>query len=41
MHSTILSLMGLDPNDLSYFFGGLDHKLVGVEGADPIPEIMA
>ncbi|MDF1826558.1 MAG: DUF1501 domain-containing protein [Verrucomicrobiales bacterium] len=40
-HATILSLMGLDPNDLSFFFGGLDHKLVGVEGADPIPEIMA
>lgn len=41
LHATILSLMGLDPNDLTYFFGGLDHKLVGVEGADPIPEIMA
>lgn len=41
LHATILSLMGLDPNDLSFFFGGLDHKLVGVEGADPIPEIMA
>lgn len=41
LHATILSLMGLDPNNLSFFFGGLDHKLVGVEGADPIPEIMA
>ncbi|MDF1656549.1 MAG: DUF1501 domain-containing protein [Verrucomicrobiales bacterium] len=41
LHATILALMGLDPNDLSFFFGGLDHKLVGVEGADPIPEIMA
>ncbi|MEO0414224.1 MAG: DUF1501 domain-containing protein, partial [Verrucomicrobiota bacterium] len=38
LHATILALMGLDPNHLSYFFGGLDHKLVGVEGADPIAE---
>ncbi|MEM9281455.1 MAG: DUF1501 domain-containing protein [Verrucomicrobiota bacterium] len=41
LHATILTLMGLDPNSLSYFFGGLDHKLVGVEGADPIREIIA
>lgn len=41
LHATVLSLMGLDPNSLSFFFGGLDHKLVGVEGADPIREVMA
>jgi hypothetical protein len=41
LHATILSLMGLDPNSLSFFFGGLDHKLVGVEGAEPIREVMA
>ncbi|MEX2578694.1 MAG: DUF1501 domain-containing protein [Verrucomicrobiales bacterium] len=41
LHATILSLMGLDPNELSFFFGGLDHRLVGVEGADPIREVMA
>jgi hypothetical protein len=41
LHATILSLMGLDPNELGFFFGGLDHKLVGVEGADPIREVMA
>lgn len=41
LHATVLSLMGLDPNELSFFFGGLDHKLVGVEGADPIREVMA
>lgn len=41
LHATILQLMGLDPNNLSFFFGGLDHKLVGVEGADPIPDVMA
>ena len=41
LHATILQLMGLDPNNLSFFFGGLDHKLVGVEGADPIPDVIA
>jgi hypothetical protein len=41
LHATILTLMGLDPNHLSYFYGGLDQKLVGVEGADPIRQIMA
>jgi hypothetical protein len=36
LHATVLSQMGLDPDKLSYFFGGLKQKLVGVEGADPI-----
>lgn len=41
LHSTALHLMGLDPNKLSYFFGGLDNKLVGVEGAQPIWKIIS
>jgi uncharacterized protein (DUF1501 family) len=41
LHATILHLMGLDPNRLTYFFGGLDQRLVGVEGAEPIPELIA
>jgi uncharacterized protein (DUF1501 family) len=41
LHATILHQMGLDPNGLSYFYNGLDQKLVGVEGAEPIREIMA
>ena len=41
LHATILHQMGLDPNHLSYFFGGLDQKLVGVEGAEPIHAILA
>jgi len=32
--------MGLDPNKLAYFYGGLDQKLVGVEHVDPIREII-
>ena len=41
MHATALSLMGLDPEKLSYFYNGLDQKLVGVEGAEPIKQVMA
>ncbi len=40
LHATILDRLGLDPNNLSYFYGGLDQKLVGVEGADVIREIV-
>ncbi|MGB1397228.1 MAG: DUF1501 domain-containing protein [Planctomycetota bacterium] len=41
LHATVLQLMGLDPNRLSYFHAGLDEKLVGVEGAQPIWEAIA
>ncbi len=40
LHATILNQMGLDPNSLTYFYGGLDQKLVGVEGAEPIAGII-
>ncbi len=41
LHATVLNQMGLDPNNLSYFYGGLDQKLVGIEGAEPIRKILA
>ncbi len=41
LHATILHQMGLDPNHLAYFFGGLDQKLVGVEHVEPIHQIIA
>jgi len=41
LHATILHQLGFDPNRLSYFYNGLDQKLVGVEGAEPIREIIA
>jgi len=41
LHATILHLLGLDPNRLSYFYGGLDQKLVGVEGAEPIWKVIS
>ena len=40
LHSTALTLMGLDPDKLTYFYGGLDQKLVGVEGAKPIKALL-
>ena len=41
LHATILNQLGFDPNALSYFHAGLDKKLVGVEGATPIRQIIA
>ena len=41
LHATILHQLGFDANNLSYFYGGLDHKLVGPAGAEPIPELIA
>jgi Protein of unknown function (DUF1501) len=40
LHATVLHQMGIDPNGLSYFFGGLDQKLVGVEHVEPIKQLI-
>lgn len=40
LHATILHQLGIDPNKLSYFYGGLDQKLVGVEHVEPIHQII-
>ncbi len=40
LHATVLYQMGFDPNRLSYFYGGLDQKLVGVEPVEPIRELV-
>ena len=40
LHATILHQMGMDPDRLTYFYSGLDQKLVGVESADPIRRII-
>ena len=40
LHATILSRMGLDPDKLTYFYGGLDQKLVGVEGAETMKRLI-
>jgi hypothetical protein len=41
MHATILHQLGLDPNRLSYFYKGLDQRLVGVEEVEPIAKIIS
>ncbi len=41
LHATILNQLGVDPNRLSYFHGGLDQKLVGVEHVEPIKDVIA
>lgn len=41
MHATILHLMGLDHERLTYRYGGLDRKLTGVIQAHPIRGVMA
>ena len=41
LHATILHQLGLDPNRLAYLHAGLDQRLVGTEGADPIRELMS
>ena len=40
LHATVLHQLGFDPNKLTYFFGGLDQKLVGPAGAEPIWELV-
>jgi hypothetical protein len=40
LHATILTQLGIDPDRLTYFYSGLDQKLVGVEGAEPIAELI-
>ncbi len=41
LHATVLQQMGIDPNQLSYFYGGLDQKLVGVGHVEPIKQLIA
>ena len=40
LHATVLTQMGLDPNKLSYFYSGLDQKLVGVEHVEAVKELI-
>ena len=41
LHATVLRQLGFDPNALSYFYRGLDQRLVGPAGADPIHQLIA
>ena len=41
LHATVLRQLGFDPNALSYFYRGLDQRLVGPEGAEPIHQLIS
>ncbi|HAA68415.1 MAG: hypothetical protein CMJ70_21685 [Planctomycetaceae bacterium] len=41
LHATVLRQLGFDPNALSYFYRGLDQRLVGPEGAEPIHQLVS
>ncbi len=41
LHATVLRIMGLDHERLTYEFGGLDRKLTGVVEAHPIDAVLA
>jgi hypothetical protein len=40
LHATILHQLGMDPNRLTFFYGGLNQRLVGVEGSEPIRQLI-
>lgn len=40
LHATILHLMGLDHEHLTYFYGGLNHKLTGVQESHVIQDVI-
>jgi hypothetical protein len=40
LHATILTHLGFDANRLSYLHAGLDQRLVGVAGAEPIHQLV-
>lgn len=41
LHATILHLLGLPPNDLTYWYAGRDHRLTGPEGGRVVEEVFA
>jgi hypothetical protein len=40
LYATVLQQRGFAPNRLSYFYSGLNQKLVGVEPVEPIRQIL-
>jgi len=41
LHATMLNQLGFDSNRLSFFYGGLNQKLVGVEHTNAIKEVIS
>jgi hypothetical protein len=40
LHATVLHQLGLDPNRLTYFYAGLDQRLIGVTEVEPIRQVI-
>lgn len=41
LHATILHLLGLPPDELTYWYAGRDHRLTGPEGGKVVHELFA
>jgi hypothetical protein len=41
LNATILHCLGIDPDRFTFKFQGLEQKLIGVEGAKVVPELLA
>jgi hypothetical protein len=41
LHATILHLLGLSANELTFWYAGRDHRLTGPEGGKVVPELFA
>lgn len=41
LHATILHILGLPPNDLTFWYAGRDHRLTGPEGGKVVDGILA
>ncbi len=41
LHATILHLLGLEPDTLTYRYAGRDHRLTGPEGGKVVRELFA
>ena len=41
LNATILHCLGIDPDRFTFKFQGLDQKLIGVEGAKVVPELLS
>jgi hypothetical protein len=41
LHATLLCILGINHEDLTFFHNGLDERLTGTERARVVPEILA
>ncbi len=41
VNATILHCLGIQPDKFTFKFQGLDQRLIGVEGAQPVKTLLA